>query len=135
MSGPKVGDGKYVWQSWSLISDDWRKHRRYLSGVLMGNTKISGDKDWNFFVRPDAGYRPLLINDDGDENPPRTEEQGGDKSIELEVQSGGRRKLPLIEKFPGGKGVWVQAYGWWVQDHAHGERTELHPLICAASLD
>lgn len=62
----------------------------------------------------------LRKNSAGDENP------RGD--IELEVYSPGSiNVLDLPSLFP--VGTRIKAYGWWVEDHAHGERTELHPLI------
>ena len=76
---------------------------------------IFDDGDWWIYIRPDDPR--YLVNSDGDANE--------DGMIECEIHTRGKPSN-LRYLFP--VGTRVEAYGDWVEDSGHGDKTELHPL-------
>jgi len=91
------------------------------------NTGTTNDDDLNVFIVPDGEYSDLAKNRDGQVVGPLDGLPIGTMETELRAPLSDFPSLTVWDElFP--KYTRVMAQGWWVEDTAHGNKTELHPL-------
>jgi hypothetical protein len=104
-----------------------------LQGFVVDDPHLSTgflfDGDWCFSIRPARGFSRLLVNSDNAINV--------DGNIECEIEPAQHLKdlgvdvvnNTVIDQFLGSpKGRWVTAFGTWVEDKSHDDKTEIHPI-------
>ena len=156
MSGQQIGNsdcfpGQGLVQYWTLVKESPPYYQQpWITGVVTGvglNTEgwngICADYDWSVFIRPDPDFAWTLTNSAGVTNNDKflailrafmpeaitPELLAIVRVIECEVHNIApiRDALWLPGRFAVGSRV--EAIGWWVEDHGHDAKTEIHPTI------
>lgn len=83
------------------------------------------DGDLNLFIKPASSFEDILINSAGRRNDQCRDTSIEDGWIETEIKTVNNGTFEQLFQ----PNMNVAAYGWWVEDEGHCDKTELHPII------